>query len=298
MGQWEGIDEFVSVANCGSFAGAASALGLSRTHVSRAIARLEDRLSARLLHRTTRKVQLTPTGRIFLERCSRLLNDREEAMALVGERGKPQGELHVTCSTALGEHYIAPLARHFAQTYPRVIVSLDLSNRIVDLVSEGFDLAIRTGELTDSPLIATRIATRRLHTCASPHYLSSRTAPCSVEDLEQHDCLVGTSTLWHFRHEGQNRHFRPRYRWRCNNGQAILGAALDGMGICQLPDFYVRQALEDGRLIPLMVDHAPDEEPIWAVYPDRRHLSPKVRSFVRLLKAGLPAALASKNTSF
>jgi len=291
MDGWDGIDEFVAVARTGSFIEGAAALGVSRTHMSRAVARLEDRLKARLLHRTTRSVSLSPTGRIFLDQCTRLIHERDEALALVREQGEPRGILRITCSIALGERYIAPIARRFAVQHPQLRVFLDLSNRVIDLIGEGYDLAIRTGDLTASNLIATRIASRQFHTCASPAYIDRFGSPETIKDLDQHACLVGSSATWHFTDRGEVVIYRPQPVWSCNNGQAVLDAALEDMGICQLPDFYLSDALDRGLLRPVLTPYLSPAEPIWAVYPDRRHLSPKVRRFVSLLKSELPKSI-------
>ena len=288
MDGWDGIDEFVAVARTGSFIEGAAALGVSRTHMSRAVARLEDRLKARLLHRTTRSVSLSPTGRIFLDHCNRLIHERDEALALVREQGEPRGVLRVTCSIALGERFIAPIARQFAVQHPQLRLFLDLSTRVVDLVGEGYDLAIRTGDLSSSNLIATRIALRQFHTCATPAYLDRFGCPETIEDLDRHACLVGSSATWHFTDNSKVVIYSPQPVWSCNNGQAVLDAALEDMGICQLPDFYLSDALDRGLLRPVLTRYLSPAEPIWAVYPDRRHLSPKVRRFVSLLKSELP----------
>lgn len=291
MSRWDGIDEFVAVASLRSFARAAQQLGLSRTHMSRAIAGLEDRVQARLLNRTTRVVNPTPAGEVFLEHCKRILAERDEALALVSDKGEPSGELAITCSTALGERFVAPLVRSFALRHPRLRINLDLSNRVIDVVAEGFDLAVRTGHLAASSLVATRIAERRLFTCAAPAYLERHGTPRTIEDLAQHDCLAGTAASWHFSRNGREQLFRPRGRWRCNNGQVILAAAEDGMGVCQLPDFYVGESLRAGRLVAILTEAAPLAEPIWAVYPSRRHLTPKVSLLIDHLRAGLPQVL-------
>lgn len=293
MGGWDGIDEFVAVATAGSFAGAATAMNLSRTHMSRAVAGLEDRLQVRLFNRTTRKVTLTSSGEVFFGQCRRLVMDRDDALAIASEQGDPQGEFRITCSTALGARYIAPLAQSFSRRFPKIRIDLDLSNRVLDLVAEGFDLAVRTGHLPTSSLIATRIATRQLFTCAAPDYLARAGTPLVIADLDRHDCLVGMSSLWHFSDRGRDTLYKPTSRWRCNNGQVVLAAALGGMGLCQLPDFYVIEALRTGKLIPVLEAHASPVEPIWAVYPSRRHLSPKVAHFVQLLKDELPLILAA-----
>ncbi|WP_067738498.1 LysR substrate-binding domain-containing protein [Novosphingobium naphthalenivorans] len=291
MSSWDGIDEFTAVATAGTFRGGAAALGVSTTHMSRAIMRLEARLQAQLFHRTTRSVRLTDTGRVFLEHCQRMLMEREEAFALVNEKGEPQGELRLTCSTAMGERFIAPILRRFARAYPRLHVNIDLTNRVVDLVAEGYDMAVRTGHLPDSRLIGTRIASRSLVTCASPAYLKRRGEPRTLADLEAHDLLAGNAGTWHFRVDGKAQSWRPHSRWRCNSGSAVMEAALDDMGVCQLPDFYVRQALADGTLVPVLGDIQPADEPIWAVYPQRRHLQPKISELVSVLRKELPGML-------
>lgn len=292
MDGWDGIEEFVAVARTGSFMAGAAALGASRTHMSRAVARLEDRLGARLLHRTTRAVSLSPTGRTFLDHCDRLVRERDEAVALVRDQGEPRGDLRITCCIALGERFIAPIARRFAKQHRQLTVYLDVTNRVVDLVAEGCDLGIRTGSLPSSDLVAARIASRQSRTCAAPAYLESRGRPERIADLDGHDCLIGTTPLWHFSEKGDEILYRPRPVWSCNNGHAVLEAALDGMGICQLPDFYLNDAVQSGQLVPILEEFAPPEEPIWAVYPDKRHLSPKVQRFVAVLRDDLSGVMA------
>ena len=292
MSRWDGIDEFVAVASAGSFSGGAKALGMSTTHMSRAIARLELRVQAQLLHRTTRTVRLTDTGRVFLERCRRIIIERDEAIALIDERGEPQGELRITCSTAMGERFIAPLVREFAARHPKLNVTIELTNRVVDLVGESYDIAIRTGHLADSGLIGTRIASRTLHCCAAPDYIRAHGRPRRLGDLARHECLIGTAATWHFKRQDSEEIHRPKGRWRCNSGSAIVEAALAGMGICQLPEFYVLPLIAQGRLEPILEDYAPDPQPIWAVYPQRRHLLPKISALIDLLRHELPTALA------
>ncbi|QUM74401.1 LysR substrate-binding domain-containing protein [Sphingopyxis granuli] len=293
MSGWDGIDEFVAVATANSFSGGADALGMSTTHMSRAIANLEMRVQTQLLHRTTRSVRLTDTGHVFLEHCRRMILEREEAIALISEQGEPQGELRMTCSTAMGERFIAPLVQEFAAAHPKLAVTLDLTNRVVDLVAEGYDLAIRTGQLADSRLIGTRIASRTLYTCASPDYLEQRGAPKRVADLRHHDCLVGTASTWRFSGpKAAEELYRPRGRLRCNSGATIVRAAKAGMGICQLPDFYVQPLITSGDLAPVLKEFAPGDEPIWAVYPQRRHLLPKITALVAILRARLASSMA------
>ncbi|MAI89867.1 LysR family transcriptional regulator [Ponticaulis sp.] len=291
MSQWDGIEEFVAVAQHQSFKRAAEALNSSTSHVSRAVMRLEERLKEPLFFRTTRQVTLTDTGRSLLDHCAQLVRDRDEAFALIGGDTAPQGELRVTCATALGERFVSPIVRRFMQDNPKLTVFLDLSNRQKDLVAEGFDLAIRTGELEDSRLIRTRLTTRRWRVCASRDYVSQFGVPDTIEDLRQHDCVIGSDGLWHFAVDCAPVDFQPKGRLRCNSGASVLDAVRAGLGYCQLPDFYVREGVEQGRLIPVLDAYQAEPEPIWALYPHRRHLLPKVYMLVELLKAELPKAV-------
>ncbi|MFV3074410.1 LysR family transcriptional regulator [Niveispirillum fermenti] len=286
MGSWDGIDSFIAVCEAESFSGAAARLGVSTSHVSREVARLEDRLQVRLLYRTTRRVSVTDAGRAFLERCRRLVEERDEAFAAIIERdGAARGHLRLTCSIAYGERFIVPLVNRFLRDHPQLSVAIDLTNRLVDLVGEGFDLAVRTGaSLDDSRLIAVRLATRRRYLCAAPAYLRRHGVPCSLEDLAHHACLTGTADLWHFSEGERLIDFRPAGPWRCNSGFAVLDAARQGLGICQLPDFYVEADMKAGTLVSLLDTARPPAEGIWAVYPHRRHLSPKVALLVEYLK--------------
>lgn len=295
MSAWAGIDEFIAVATAGSFTRGAKALGVSPTHVSRSIMALEQRVQAQLFHRTTRTVHLTDTGRVFLERCERMAQERDEAIALIGEQGEPQGELRVTCSTAMGERFVAPIIRRFAMQHPRLNISIELSNRVIDLVGEGFDLAVRTGVTSDPRLIATRVASRTLYTCAAPSYLARAGRPATVEELDRHDRIIGTSLTWHFNVDGQDIVHRPSGRFRCNSGHAVMEACIAGLGICQLPDFYILPHLKHGMVELLLEDIQPEDEPIWAVYPQRRHLLPKVQQAVDSLQHELGPAMNRPN---
>jgi len=256
--------------------------------MSRAIAQLETRLKTQLFVRTTRTLYLTDNGRVFFEQCQQLVDEREDAVAAISQQDEPRGSLRLTCSYALGERFIAPLIREYAQRYPQLDVRISLDNGIVDIVTQGFDLAVRTGHLEDSRLVATKVAQRELVTVASRDYLSHHSKPTQVAELAGHDCLVGSSTIWHFR-KGQS--YRPKGRWQCNSGSAILEACLAGMGICQLPAFYLGDHLAAGRLQLVLDEEKPDDEPIWAIYPTRRHLSPKIAQLVTLLQDRLQPML-------
>ncbi|WP_291075014.1 LysR family transcriptional regulator [Hyphomonas sp.] len=284
---WDGIEEFVAVATCMGFKPAAQMLNVSTSHVSRAVTRLENAIGAPLLYRTTRKVSLTDTGRTVLSQCESLIRARDELFAVVGGNTEPQGELKITCSTSLGERYISPIVRQFCQDYPKVEITLDLSNRLVDLIAEGFDLAIRTGQLEDSRLVSSRVATRQFLVCAAPAYLAANGTPDRLDDLKAHNCIIGSSSNWRFRQGGQHETIRPRGNLKCNSGASVLDALLAGAGIGQLPYFYVAPHLASGDLVELFPDVRPEPEPIWAVYPQARHHQSKVHLLVDRIRAEL-----------
>ncbi len=292
MRDWIGIEEAVAIADAGSFAGAARALGTSTSHVSRAIAELEQRLQGEIFHRTTRKVSLTDLGRPLIDQFRRIIQDRDEALAWAAGDGDPHGELRISCSIALGERFVAPIVRRFAQKFPAVSVTMDLSNRMVDIVAEGYDLAIRTGQLGDPRLAGVRLASRKLILCASKAYVAARGEPRSIASLADFDCLVGSAQTWHFRDGGRDIAYRPEGRWRCNSGVAVLDAVLAGMGISQLPEFYLGGRV-GSELVELLPAYRVADEPIWGAYSRRRHLTPKLRHMLALLSEELGPALAS-----
>ncbi|HWV10879.1 LysR substrate-binding domain-containing protein [Pseudomonas sp.] len=288
MNRWEGLDEFVAVAECGQFTAAAERLGLSSSQVSRQIARLEERLQTRLFYRSTRRVALTEAGQTFLHHCQRLQDAREEALRAVGDlNSEPKGLLRMTCAVAYGERFIVPLVTDFMTRHPQLRVDIELSNRTLDLVHEGLDLAIRLGRLQDSRLVATRLAPRQMYLCAAPDYLQRYGRPHSLSELSRHNCLVGSTDQWSFQLDGRESSQRVQGNWRCNSGQAVLEAALRGLGLCQLPDYYVLEHLRSGALVSLLDNHQPPNTAVWALYPQQRHLSPKVRQLVDALREGL-----------
>ncbi|MNP00434.1 HTH-type transcriptional regulator DmlR [compost metagenome] len=200
---------------------------------------------------------------------------------------EPKGLLRMTCAVAYGERYVVPQVNAFMAEHPQLRVEIELSNRQLDLLHEGFDLAIRLGRLSDSRLVATRIAPRVMYLCATPEYLESHGRPQSPGDLAQHNCLIGSSDQWTFLEDGRETQHRVQGNWRCNSGQAVLDAALRGFGLCQLPDYYVLEHLRSGRLVSLLERHRPPNTAVWALYPQQRHLSPKVRQLVDFLKLEL-----------
>ncbi len=285
---WEGITEFVAVAESTSFTLAAKALGISVAQVSRQINTLETRLATKLLYRTTRKVSLTEEGHIYYQHCRQLLDGLEAAERTMSNlKATPRGKLKITTATTYGENVIVPLINNFVKQYPELEVEYLLTNQKVDLTETGFDLAIRLGKLDDSSMIAKRLTLRKLYMCASKEYLSIHGEPHLISELEHHNCLQGTLGYWRFQENGKDRTIKVRGNLTCNSGLALVDAALKGMGIVQLPDYYVDEHIQAGRLTAILENHQPSDEGIWALYPHNRHLSPKVRMLVDYLSGQL-----------
>ncbi len=275
---WEGVTEFVAVAEAESFTLAAKKLGISTAQVSRQIGALEKRLAIKLFYRTTRKVTITESGQIYYNHCRQVLDGLSEAeRAITDLQSTPKGKLAMTAPVTYGETKIAPLVNDFVARFPELEVSLLLTNRMINLVSEGYDLAIRLGQLEDSSMIAKRLASRTHHVCASPDYLGRNGIPHSLSELDQHNCLLGTLDYWRFQDGSKVRQARVSGSIRCNNGPSLLDAALKSIGIVQLPDYYVRDHLKSGRLVSLLEQFRIEDDGVWAIYPHNLHLSPKVR---------------------
>lgn len=275
---WEGVSEFVAVAEAESFTRAAKRLGISTAQVSRQISALESRLSTKLFYRTTRKVSVTEAGQIYYQHCRQVLDGLEEAeRTITNLQLSPRGRLRLTAPVTYGEKVIAPLVNDFVLRYLELEVELRLTNQKLDLVADGYDLAIRLGTLEDSSMMAKRLSSRIQYVCASPDYLSTHGVPHSLSELEQHNCLQGSLDYWRFQEQGRPRNIRIKGNIRCDSGWALLDAALKGIGIVQLPDYYVQPALDAGQLLPILEHYREDDNGIWALYPHNRHLSPKVR---------------------
>ena len=288
MFEWDGITEFVAVAEVESFTGAAKQLGISTAQVSRQISTLEARLGVKLFYRTTRKVTITETGQVYYHHCRQVLDGLAEAeRAITDLHQTPKGRLNLTAPVTFGENKIAPLINDFVARYPELVVNLNLSNQLQDLVSEGYDLAIRLGQLEDSTMIAKRLASRTNHVCASPEYLATHGTPHTLSELDHHNCLQGTRDYWKFLKSRKPHQVRITGSIRCNSGAALVDAALKGIGIIQLPDYYVDDHLASGRLVSVLERNRAPDDGIWAIYPHNRHLSPKVRLLLDHLNDGL-----------
>ncbi|MDP2698906.1 LysR family transcriptional regulator [Thalassospira sp.] len=286
MTAWDGIGEFVAVVESQSFTKAARQLGISIAQVSRQITALEHRLATQLFYRTTRKVTVTEAGQIYYRHCRQLLDGLEDAEnALSSLQDTPRGRLKVTAPTTYGETIIAPLLNDFIALYPDLEVQCHFTNQKLDLILEGYDLAIRLGKLDATPgsLMTQQLSTRRLYACASPAYLAARGEPHSLSELARHNCLQGTLDYWRFCEDGRDRTIRIHGNLTANSGQALLDAARKGIGIVQLPDYYVDPFIASGDLVPILTRFQPHDEGIWALYPTNRHLSPKIRMLVEYL---------------
>lgn len=293
MSRWDTTEIFITVIDTGSFSAAAKALEISKAHVSRQISQLENRLGSQLLKRTTRKLALTQTGMAYYQRCKDIVDQfKEMESAIIDMQEKPIGTLRLTVAGAFGEQYVAPAAADFMKQYPDIHIDLDFTNRLVDLVSEGYDLAIRSGVLKDSSLIARRIAERRLLVCGSRDYLDRFGKPETLAALRKHNCLVGSTASWRFLdpnnlNSGQHTDVRIEGNWHSNNGHALLAAARKGLGLVQLPEFYVHADVSAGRLLTVLDDYQPTDSAVWAIYPSNKHLSPKIRLFINHLMASI-----------
>jgi DNA-binding transcriptional LysR family regulator len=279
---------FAEVVATGSFSQAARRLGLSKASVSREVARLERRLGAQLLRRTTRSMSLTEIGEAFYAGCQRMAEEAEQAERSVSElQAEPRGEIRLVTPVSLGQFHIAPLLPAFMQHHPKVRVRAELTDRIVDLVREKFDLAIRiTGRLSDAALVQRRLCPIRFVVCAAPAYLERHGTPSDPDELFQHNCLGMGASPWHLL---LSREWAGKLRGDLfvDNGDALRRIALLGHGIVFLPTYLVGEDLARGRLVRILADDLGLEASAFALYPQSRHASPKVRALIDFLASEL-----------
>ena len=291
MNPFEDMRLFCQVMESGSFTAAAEHLGLSKQFVSRRLIQLEERLGARLLNRSTRRLDVTPLGQSYYESALRLLSEVEQMeQGIAGQNTEPRGTVRLSAPLSFAMAHLGSLLPLFLQRYPDVAVEVDLTDRAVDLISEGYDLVLRIGILEDSTLIARRIASVQRVYCASPDYLARRGTPLTPDDLAGHECLPyghGRQVLWHFKANGKPLTRNVSGRMRGNNGELLREAAIAGLGITYLPNFIVAQALKDGRLVTLLDDLAPEALTLSAVYPRHRQSSRPVQALIEFLRERL-----------
>lgn len=283
------ISIFVKVVELSSFTAAAEALEMSQPVVSKAVTRLEEKLGVRLLNRTTRRLSLTEAGAELYRRSVRALAEIEDAeLEIARFQTEPRGTLRVSAPMSFSILHLGSLLPSFIERYPGVSVELHLDDRQVDLVEEGYDVAIRVGRLQDSNLVARRLTPCRQVLCASPSYLAKHGTPERPEDLLAHNCIVysllSTPREWRFTDVAGETHVVPiNGALQSNNGLVNRAAAVAGAGIVLLPAFYIGEELRSGQLKAVLRDFKPIDLAIYALYPERRNLTPKVRAFVDFL---------------
>lgn len=288
MDRFLSIEVFVSAVELGSFSAAANAHNITAAMASKHVASIEKRLGATLLARTTRRQNLTEVGKNYYQHCKEVLRLLDNAEAGAEALTKtPKGILRVTSSLGFGSLELAPKIAEYLIQYPDVNVELSLTDRYVDLIEEGFDVAIRIGELEDSSLKARKVAKFELAICASPDYLAKFGTPKSPEDLEKHECLGFTNWNnqggWQLVQKQFKRKGNLSPRFEANNGYALRAIALRGIGIVMQPRALLKPEIEAGRLIEIMKEYLPKSRPVYAVFPSERQLAPKLSSFVDFL---------------
>jgi len=291
MSRWEGIEEFVQVVNCGSFSAAAEALGISKSHVSQQVSRLEERLGSRLLQRTTRKLNLTEVGHQFYRECTQIIEALDDAESSVTHlQSTVQGVLRVSSPFLFGEVHLIPAISEFLEKYPNLEIELDFTSRRVDLVEGEYDIAIQVGERKDVNVVNVTLTTTRFYIAASANYIDETSLPLETpDDIKSHKCLLfmekGNSKPWRLRRNGENElALKVRSRWRSNSGLALRAAVKKGLGLAYLPDYYLKPDVMDGSLKILMPEWSFNERKIVAIYSHRRLVSAKIKVFTEFLK--------------
>ena len=295
MDRLKQLESFVAIATRGSLTAAAKLEGVAPAIMGRRLDALEERLGVKLLVRTTRKLSLTHEGIAFLEDCQRLLSDLASVEASVSAGGvKATGHLRITAPAGFGRRHVAPLLPKYRELHPEVTISLNLSDRVVDLTGEGYDCAVRVGDLPDSSLVSVRVADNRRLCVATPEYLRRRGTPVHPSELVQHDCLTLSSEAsqtrgWAFRipHEdgsGEVVHFKPGGPLDCSDGQVLHDWCLGGWGIAWRSTWEVESEIAAGRLVAVLEDYAAAPNGIHVVFPQRKHMPLRVRLWIEYLK--------------
>jgi DNA-binding transcriptional LysR family regulator len=290
MDKLKQIESFASVATKGSLTAAANAEGVAPAVIGRRIDALEERLGVKLLVRTTRRITLTHEGSAFLDDCQRVIADLANAEASVSAGGvKASGYLRVTAPAGFGRRHVAPMVPKFLAQHPEVHISLNLSDRVVDIVNEGFDCAVRVGDLPDSSLVSVRLADNRRLCVAAPAYVKRAGTPKLPADLQRHACLTLSSDAsqtrgWAFLVDGAVVHQRPSGRLDCSDGQVLHDWCVQGLGLAWRSTWEVDADIAAGRLVSVLDDFAAPPNGIYAVFPQRKHLPLRVRLWIDFLK--------------
>ncbi|KGT95661.1 transcriptional regulator [Erwinia typographi] len=278
---------FIAAAELGSFSAAAARLNLTRSAIAKAIARLEQSTDTRLFHRTTRIITLTDEGRVLLERCAKTIEDLEDALEdMSSRRNEPRGILRVALPDAFGRSVVMPVLCKYLDRWPRVDAEVSFSDRTVDFLADGFDLAVRLGgQNINEDLVSRVIARQRLSFCASPSYVEKYGLPRTLVEIQQHRGIHfsqrGKLLPWRLKNErGEQIQIETPGRIRLDAGEALRDAAVAGFGIAQLPEFLIRRNVEEGKLVRICEEFEPELMPVLVLYPTRKFMSPKVRHFI------------------
>lgn len=292
---FDGMVIFTKVVECSSFSGAAIATGHSNSYISKTLNKLEARVGVRLLNRTTRVISLTPEGQVYYEQCQQLVFDAHDAVSLLKQSHiEPKGLLKVSCPTSFAESHLQVVVSAFMHQYPEVNLVLDLNDRHIDLVQDGFDLVIRaTEQLTESSLVCRKIYSCKGYTVASHDYLERFGTPKNIEQLSEHQCICYSNAKqankWSYRHSnGTDCKVEVKAKLLCNSASMELAMVLAGHGVCRLPEFVMEAALKEQKLVVLFSDYISPTIDVYAIYPSKKHLSPKVRCFIDLLVERMP----------
>ncbi|WP_318447080.1 LysR family transcriptional regulator [Photobacterium leiognathi] len=287
---FDGIALFVQVVKSGGFGAAAQAMGHSNSYVSKEIVKLENRLGVRLLNRTTRSISLTPEGKSYYQECLQLISDAEQAVAHITQSTvAPKGTLKISCPVWFGKHYLKDVFSAYLTRYPDVMIDLDMSDKAIDVIGDGYDLVIRaSAKLDESSLICKRIYSSRICTVASPEYIAKHGRPIHPTELSSHHCFcysnLKKSNIWDYMDKAGNQtSVDVHQRIRSNNTEMSLALVCNGDGIIRLPEFYIEQQIKTGELILLFEDYVFPMVDVYALYPTRKHLASKVRCFLDLI---------------
>lgn len=289
------LETFVAVADAGGLSSAARRLGLPKSIVSRRLSRLESELGAVLLTRTTRGAALTEAGATFREHAARVCAEMQAARDSIAPEGDVRGLLRVSAPLSFGPTHIAPVLAELARRHPNLQVHASYTDRVVNLLAEGFDAAIRLGYLADSSLLAQRIRPFRARLVASPAYLAAHGAPKSPDEISNHSAVMQGTESWRLIDGGRVRTVHPQGRFKADNGQALVAAALAGLGIAALPDFLIDEQLATGALVPLLVDYPLPEAGLYVVRPPGARAPRKVRALTEILIEKFGSAAARVN---
>ncbi|KPV95874.1 HTH-type transcriptional regulator DmlR [Pseudoalteromonas sp. P1-9] len=278
MDSFEGIFEFVAVAESGGFSAAAKKLGCSTSHISRQVSRLEERLGSRLLARTTRQISLTENGEFYYQQCKYLVHGLQQANEQVTQQQyQLNGTLRVSAAGGFAENFVAPALMTFAKNHPELSIDIDFNSRMVNFIEDGIDFAIRYGELHDSNLIARKLISRSMMLVASPEYLAKYGTPNHPNQLKSHRCILANSDHWTFNIDGIKQSIKVSGNWQSNNSNVVLDACEQGLGIAYMPDSTFTKSIKQNKLVPILVPYCISGATSWIVYQNKQFMPLRAR---------------------